>query len=146
MAVTQCAHCGSTDLMTQVDNWQCLNCGYHTRIEDESAVAKPDLSVAPSPAAQRLMHAPGNNDNVHPELQQVGQAEWGEHVDPHEVVVHGEDEEVEHIDRRAEEPDPHDADRRMKLETGPLHDQFNNDRSAGDLEGDLRAEEENANG
>jgi hypothetical protein len=82
MALSTCAHCGSANLQALADNRQCLDCGGLTRIDTGERVEREERVVAPSPAAQRRMHAPGSNDGVHPEHLQVGAASWPSHVDP----------------------------------------------------------------
>jgi hypothetical protein len=85
-----CAHCGATDVQHQVDNFQCLACGRHTQIGTNLRVVPDDQNHAPSPAAQRIMHQPGPNHGVDPVSLQVGEAEWGDDVDPTEWVVPGD--------------------------------------------------------
>jgi hypothetical protein len=77
--------------MTQADSFQCLNCGQIT-YWDGARKPAPTAVLAPSPAAQRIMHAPGNNNGVHAPTLQVGAAEWASTEDPSAEVIEADDE------------------------------------------------------
>ena len=51
--VYMCAHCGSTNLMARMQDWQCLACGNRTDMEGNALPKEPVFAGSPTAFARR---------------------------------------------------------------------------------------------